>query len=150
MYKGRFILRAQKDGAAHDLIGHADTNQLTWVGKNIVRSVNNVAADADGNVNVDVNTGPYITYSSFNPAGQRSWLREWSNNVLELGGYAAGQNQTITLPRAFADANYYVSICPTGGASEVGVTNITASSFTVVFENISSSGFFWHAIGKYA
>lgn len=118
--------------------------------KNIVRSVNGVNADTDGNVTLDLNTGPYITYSSFNIAGQRTWLREWSNNVRELGGYAAGKNQTVTLPRAFADANYYVFICPEGGASEIGVTNLTTASFTVVFENTSSSGFFWHAIGKYA
>ena len=118
--------------------------------KNIVRSVNGVNADDNGNVTLTLNTGPYITYSSFNAAGQRSWLREWSNNVRELGGYAAGQNQTVTLPRAFADANYYVFICPEGGASEIGVTNLTTSSFTVVFENTSNSGFFWHARGKYA
>ena len=149
-YKGRFILRAQKDGVKYDLVGTPDTGRLVWGNKDIVRSVNGVNADTDGNVTLDLNTGPYITYSSFNTAGQRTWLREWSNNVRELGGYAAGKNQTVTLPRAFADANYYVFICPEGGASEIGVTNLTTSSFTVVFENSSNSGFFWHAIGKYA
>lgn len=123
---------------------------ITANDKHIVRSVNGVNADADGNVTLTLNTGPYITYSSFNTAGQRSWLREWSNNVRELGGYVTGQNQTVTLPRAFADTNYYVFICPMGGASEIGITNLTTSSFTVVFENTSNGGFFWHAIGKYA
>lgn len=149
-YQGRFILRAQKDGVKYELIGTPDTGRLIWGKKDIVRSVNGVNADVNGNVTLTLNTGPYITYSSFNTAGQRSWLREWSNNVRELGGYAAGKNQTVTLPRAFADANYYVFICPEGGASEIGVTNLTTASFTVVFENTSSSGFFWHAIGKYA
>lgn len=61
-YKGGFLARTQSNsGDICDLMGTNDGN-LTWNGKNIVRSVNNITADASGNVALTI--GAQLTHSN--------------------------------------------------------------------------------------
>lgn len=54
--EGRFSLMAVDSTQSAALTG-SPSGQLTWNNKNIVRSINNVAADANGNVNITVSGG---------------------------------------------------------------------------------------------
>lgn len=54
--EGQFSLMAVGSAQSATLKG-SPSGQLTWNNKNIVRSINNVAADANGNVNITVSGG---------------------------------------------------------------------------------------------
>lgn len=73
---GRFVLRAGAN--AYSLVGTKDA-VLQWAGKNIVRTVNGVAADAAGNVALKAVITE--TWSS-----GTSWYRKWSDGFIEQGG----------------------------------------------------------------
>ena len=56
-YPGDFILRVGKD--SKQLIGKSN-GQLTWNGKHIVRSINNIGADTNGNISLSF---PYLPFN---------------------------------------------------------------------------------------
>lgn len=107
---GGFWLRSSNGTIFNTLIGTA-TGSLKWNEKNIVRSVNGVAADLTGNVNIATSSPQaYIVGTWYNGS---SWYRKYSDGFIEQGGITAYSNlgiQKITLPAAFSSNNYIVNV----------------------------------------
>lgn len=76
---GAFDLTARLDSSTGSLVGKPN-GQLFWNGKHIVRSINNVGADANGNVNI---TGIRVNNANYSDV---------------LTGVVAGYGGPITLP----------------------------------------------------
>lgn len=80
----------------------------TFGGKNIVRSVNGVNADASGAV--VLGKGTHIVKSGYNAYG---WYREWSDGWKEQGGnHGLGGASILTFPLPFSDTSYSMVLSP--------------------------------------
>ena len=91
------------------IAGDNQTKQgsIAFNGKNLVRSVNGVNADVNGNVKIGL--GVYLVKSW---VSNRSWYRVWSDGWCEQGTTSSVShgNNTITLLKAFRDNQYNVLI----------------------------------------
>ena len=111
-YLGGFILRSKEsNGTIHDLLGRYN-GQLTWDRKNIVRSINGINADTNGNISININSLSSSTVFIANqntqiylPSGgtwavlYMNWGGDWgSPTVIHLAGGAAvpmAYNRTV-------------------------------------------------------
>lgn len=103
---GAFALGARDASVAKYMFGRTD-GSLTWDGKNLVCTVNGVAADAAGNVTV-ATPKAYITETWVSGT---SWYRKYSDGWIEQGGKLPAQSVTnykLTLNKAFSSANYFI------------------------------------------
>lgn len=102
-YLGGFILRSKEsNGTTHDLLGRYN-GQLTWNGKNIVRSINGINADTNGNINININSLSSSTVFIANQSAQiylpaggtwrvlyMNWGSDWGiPSVVNLAGGSA-------------------------------------------------------------
>ena len=92
-----------------------------------------------GTITIPAGAG-YITESRYNADG--SWYRKYSDGWLEQGGKISDKRSTLTFPKPFANANYYINALPTGkgnwGGLSLQAVNRTATS-TELWSTISNS-----------
>lgn len=134
----------------YDLAGRKD-GSLKWYGKNIVRSVNGI--DADTNGNVSIGKGVYLTGSW---TSGRNWYRVYSDGWIGQGGFIANYPMSWTvanLLKAFATSNYTLLVATekvNGGGYYMGYTvrNKTTNTFEYSTLDVTSvKGMIWHACG---
>lgn len=154
-YPGMFRIKAEDGTNEYVLLGKPD-GTLTWGGKNVVRSVGGVAADAAGNVNL----GDVLrVVASWSNGG--FWYRKYSDGWIEQGGIVGVQswlnNPTVQLNTnmPFTNTNYtvIVSAYNSKGGKDSGtsfspcVNTKTTSSFNVDYSNSTDMGLIWYACG---
>jgi hypothetical protein len=165
-YPGMLRIKAEDGTNEHILLGKPD-GTLTWGGKNIVRSVNNVAADAAGNVPLatvatsgsynDLSNKPSIpdtpkAYVKETWKSGTSWYRVWSDGWIEQGGdiTTTGKNlYTVTLNKAFSTTDYFATcIGKIGSVTGNGGANYCSSHTTTTFKTAQfEEGARWYACG---
>ena len=155
---GSILLIAEDQNNTSKLIGQPD-GTLTWGGKNIVRSVNGVNADTDGNVNITA-----ITVTEKYDDGNGNGYRVYSDGYCEQYGLTAQEtfgnasNRTITLFKAYKNSNYNLLVDinvsksnGTAGSTTAFVYSPSTSNFVIVTHNennYSAQGqFLWRTFG---
>lgn len=137
---GKFRLRSNNGSTYKDLVGEAN-GTLTWNNKNIVRSINGVDADAEGNVQVGNNgtiTGK-IEWFAFNTVPDGYLVCNGANvsravyaDLFAVIGtiYGAGDGSTtFTLPN-LVDRFIKGTASAVGKYLEAGLPNITGTVYT--------------------
>ena len=107
-------------------------------------------------INVPEVPKAYITSSWVSGA---SWYRVWSDGWIEQGGMVhdegswVNREKTVTLPKAFKNTNYNISLADTMrtkdsymGDGNSGVKSVTTSNFVVWVDDMVG-GFYWTACG---
>lgn len=129
-YNGNFQLSSRAaNGSGGSLIGEGDV--LTWCGKNIVRSVNGVAADAAGNVAI-------FDSGSWDDGTTGGWWIRYKNNFQIINiAYAlghTGQDIWIPFPKPFNSTGYASVVTPdfygTANSNHDGITGKTTTGCT--------------------
>lgn len=126
---GGFILSSRNEAGSASLIGDPAAKTLTWIGKNLVRSVNGVNADAAGNANI---TSTIIESYSSNNSG----YIKFKNGILINWAWGTGTHQgvTCTWVKAFSNANYIaIATSAVAGSSCNYNGAITSKSTTTCF-----------------
>lgn len=143
-YPGGFWLRSSDGTTFNTLIGTA-TGSLTWKEKNIVRSVNGVAADPTGDVNIAV-PSPYAYLVEAWHSGS-SWYRKYSDGWIEQGGEFTKHrdtNITVSFPVAFRDTNYTIATSQYSNSSgNAPVCSFTDKTKTGITHNYGTWGSKW-------
>ncbi len=151
----KFILRAGTD--TKQLSGDASGN-LTWEGKNIVRSVNGVTAAANGNITITIPAVPkaYVTQSYVSGT---NWYRKYSDGWIEQGGYVSVSHSTSwqqkSLVTAFTNTNYTLLSAVFGNGAfndNVNLVEKQTSYFKIASGTQSEggnapNGAYWYACG---
>jgi hypothetical protein len=129
--------------------------------------VNGTQRSYRNNLHDDTGTNTWKTWQNENTvvttySSGTTWYRIWSDGWIEQGGKYTGTtgtcwNTTITLPKAFSNTNYNISVTSTGLAGDMwgehgeNVESITTSSFKYYFYTGASgdgtTGFYWTACG---
>lgn len=117
---GQVVLTAITDSSTHTQMKLTPNGTLQVGGKNVVRSVNNTSADANGNVSI---TSGYHTGNATSVGGAsatkpsvvvttwksgNNWYRKWSDGFIEQGGLTStmAHKSKLTFNTAFSDKNY--------------------------------------------
>lgn len=147
-YNGNFQLSSRTaNGSGGSLIGEGDV--LTWCGKNIVRSVNGVSADAAGNVALKA----VITETW---RSGYSWYRKWSDGLIEQGGIVismpTGANN-ITLPTPYTGKDSFISLYNqttnnyTGSQNNGRCGRLSNSTIVINHGSATNEDITWFTIG---
>ena len=125
-------------------------------GNGVVRTVNGVAADAEGGVTISIPATPtaYITEKWSSGA---NWYRKWSDGWIEQGGQTASigstSSGTTTFPTPFTSTNYTI-VCQDvlnngSGKAEANLALPTKNknSFVLKNYNYGAAYFSWYACG---
>lgn len=113
---GNFNIYAN-NGTQSARLNGTPTGSLTWQGKNIVRSVNGVNADAEGNVSDIVESGPgYIRYAN---GVQICWGQIQKYTLLWTD-----HQSTWNLPKPFKDTNYTVQTTSKGVGEDFSLVEV--------------------------
>lgn len=119
---GGFEIKARNsDSSVVKAIEARTDGNLRWDGKQIVRSVNGVNADAAGNAQLGI--GVYITEKWDN--GVDLFYRKWSDGRIEQGSYGTALGpglQMITLPVPYKAA-FHGFVCRATYGYDGGMTN---------------------------
>lgn len=147
-----FELRAGTN--TYNLRGYS-SGTLIWGGKNIVRSVNGVNADEDGNVNV-------LSITSYK-TGIPGYFKYKNGMIVQWGTYSYNSSIgsqhanpiTVSFPTAFTSATYSlqanVKVPGDGNPCYVSIVTRSTSSFraTIFAHNLTTNVVvMWTAIGK--
>lgn len=163
---GSFQINAHDGTNVKTLLGKPD-GTLTWGGKNIVRSVNNVAADAAGNVPLatvatsgsynDLSNKPTIpatpkAYVTTAWRSGKSWYRKWSDGFIEQGGTSSTGESPVSFHTAFTSTDYTINLTFCSGQSAQSVNVYADRNTTTSFQwgrYTGWSGFtvYWYACG---
>jgi hypothetical protein len=147
-YSGAFNLQAGNTSGKSELFGRPD-GTLTWRNRNIVRSVNGIYADVEGNVNLQNNPGEIIAFAgNGNPNGRfllcngsaisRTTYKELYAAIGTIYGDGDGAT-TFNLPNF--DGRFLEGSTVAGMAKEAGLPNITGAS-TGVYATETPAGAF--------
>ncbi len=156
--KGGFSLTAHNGSTEASLSGLPD-GTLTWNDKNVVRSINNINADVNGNVTIPLPSDmtDYIIESYRNGT---EWYEVYKSGKVRQGGYKAASSSvveyTITLLKKYANTDYTVlktlkssNTINTAGFGDVGIKSPTTTSFIMRVQNSNlNTGAYWVAEGQ--
>lgn len=117
--EGRFSLMAVDSTQSAALTG-SPSGQLTWNNKNIVRSINNVAADANGNVNITVSGGGGSGGAS--TSTQNTWTAQQS---FDLALLSVEKYKTIYANGSSARPSSVTAVYNATGRFTLDLTNFT-------------------------
>lgn len=148
---GAFACGARNATYAKYLMGYPE-GALTWINKNIVRSVNGVDADANGNVALGKSV--YLT-ASWNSG--TNWYRKYSDGWIEQGGTTqnVGSDSTVTVSchTPFTTTNYNIVVSQKSNGTKTDSTGMvlvypsdTSSWYLHNGDNVSAP-FMWYACG---
>lgn len=132
-------IKSNLSGLFLELTGGNLTGNLTVQSKNVVRSVNNTQADANGNVNI----------SDLDSEGT-NWKRFKSGLQICMGDvtFNGGDKVTVTLPKEFAGRTWmaYQVLFTDKNATDVGSTSnapawyaVSSTAFNVYHENYNGA-----------
>lgn len=106
----------------------------------------------DGSLRIDSKKVVYVTDTK----KSTDWYRKYSDGWIEQGGISAqagdGSRNIITFATPFSGTNYSVVVAQRGGvegnySNGFVVTDITATSMTIVFRTGGNCQVMWHAFG---
>lgn len=133
----------KEDGSdAKQLVG-TPAGALIWDNKHIVRSVNGVNADGNGNVVLDQSiaiSASGTNYIRFANGTQICWGFAKYNNI---------SSTNVTLPVPFANISYQVLCCDTGDGRFALGANAVATTYFTVYLPSTLIGFRYIAIGSW-
>ena len=139
---GQFSLSAKNSTTVYNLVGNP-SGILTWGGKNVVRTINNVTADSTGNVSLIDSGTDYIRFAD----GTQICHGQINSSV------AANTDNAVTFPKPFNTIFYNVTF----GDVQAELANTylslpmykrtSTSVMTVRFSGIGSIS--WIAVGRW-
>lgn len=116
----------------------------------MIKSVNGVSPDTNGNV--EVGAGATVVESYRNGT---EWYRIWSDGWIEQGGYGvasgSGEKKNIVLLKPYIDSSYTITLANLGGThhyeyDDAWVSDKTSASFN--FNRWGAYAFNWYACGQ--